>query len=455
MRSNQGGIGARFVLIASTLLYGASLHLAHATYLFPTWGYFGFTFRAPGIREIIVGVSLLVAVAAAMPKKIDRGSRVVLLCLYVAVYVPAVVISLSLDTENRIRVYGPVLAMLAVAFLISSAVSRVPSIEPRANAREPSLGFGLVMLAFWFVCAGVLLVAFWRIMSLVSPGDVYAQRAAGRPSMMILGYVQTYFAYVFSPALIAVGLTRRSFTWCLLGTGGCLIMYMIDAQRTVLLLPAAMVALFVVIRLRTPLLRMTSFPLLVFSGIVTLCTALAAQNSIANVLSSYFTYRTLAFPGLTVPLYYDLFRVDGFTWWSHVRGISSVVPVPASYAMDPKWPGLGYIVAERVHGMESNANANLFAGDGVAAGGAIGVLVIGLLLAIYLSVLDGALRSWNRDFAILIAAPLGIVLMNGQFFTAMLSYGGMLWILLFLAFAPRIAYPRSPGGPEVEVNHDP
>jgi hypothetical protein len=83
-----------------------------------------------------------------------------------------------------------------------------------------------------------------------------------------------------------------------------------------------------------------------------------------------------------------------------------------------------------------NANANLFAADGVAAAGALGVAVIGIALAVWLWVLDRASAGWSQKFGVLITLPMAVSLTNGSLFTTLLSFGGLFWTLTFYFYKP-------------------
>jgi hypothetical protein len=141
----------------------------------------------------------------------------------------------------------------------------------------------------------------------------------------------------------------------------------------------------------------------------------------------------LGLPGLTFSQYSDVFRVEGYTYWSHVKGFDLIVDAPRSLGADPAWPGLGYIVGDRLYfNPTNNVNANLFSGDGVAAAGVIGVLLIGTVVACWLVLLDRSAGRWHRGFAFLVTLPLGLSLTNGHFTTTLVSFGGLFWLLVFL-----------------------
>jgi hypothetical protein len=129
--------------------------------------------------------------------------------------------------------------------------------------------------------------------------------------------------------------------------------------------------------------------------------------------------------------------VEGFTFWSHVRGLDLVVPVPASFVGDPAWPALGRVMGDRVYGSaDVNANANLFSGDGVAAAGAVGVMVMGILFTAWIVMIDRVSARWDRRFALLVIVPVALSLTNGHFFTTLMSFGGLFWLGVFALHRP-------------------
>ncbi|MNQ31954.1 hypothetical protein D3C85_453370 [compost metagenome] len=90
---------------------------------------------------------------------------------------------------------------------------------------------------------------------------------------------------------------------------------------------------------------------------------------------------------------------------------------------------LGRILAERMFHVESNSNASIFATDGAASLGPLGVIVISILLSIWLIMLDRVSRKWDRRFVLPLFLPIAFALVNVSFFTMLTSFGGLFWIL--------------------------
>ncbi|MEW5878954.1 MAG: hypothetical protein AB1761_00755 [Pseudomonadota bacterium] len=429
-------VAARLGLIVVSLLYAAGIHFAFVNYLGTVHEYWGFVYSEPDTAEVLFMAALVMIAASALPSMLTRPSTIILLLLFVTVFIPTTVISLCLATDN-IPKYGTGLAMLCAAFVIASAFSRLSERTGTTSGGLPGELFCRVMLLAWLGAFAILVYSYRSTMAFVSLGDVYEQRAIGASTSLAMGYLQTYFINVVSSSLLAIGLIQRRATLVAVGVAGCVLLYMINAQRTVFLLPVAVFALYVLLKFPPPILRTTAFPILGLTIAVVLSVVFHEDSSVASVLSTFLVNRMLAIPGLTFSHYYDVFGTEGFTWWSHVKGIDLLVAAPRSFASDPLWPGLGYIVGDRIYGDPlHNFNANLFSGDGVAAAGAFGVLVIGWVLGIWLLLLDSAAVRWNRNFAMLVTLPVALALTNGHLFTTMLSFGGLFWLLFFTFFRP-------------------
>jgi hypothetical protein len=238
-------------------------------------------------------------------------------------------------------------------------------------------------------------------------------------------------------------LLRRRPSLVALGAAGCLVMYMIAAQRTVILLPVAIVGVYAMLRARSWVFRTTALPVLVIAVVIMLSVAYWEDSLLASLMSMFLVHRTIAVPGLAFSLYYDVFSAEGFTWWSHVRGMGLLISGPPKFVNDPLWPGLGYIIGDRAYGSPGhNYNASLFSQDGIAAAGAVGVLAIGVLLSAWLYVLDRVTRGWNQHFTVLVMLPIAISLTNGSLFTTLLSFGGFFWLAVFALYKPAAYRPK-------------
>lgn len=422
----------RSALLIASWLYACAFHFAYVKYVIVDWGYWGFTYRPLEPLEYLLVAFLVTLGAAIMPTMLTRASSIVLLLIYQMVYIPTVMVTLSLDTD-RIEHYGLAIASLAIAFAMACFAARR---KLKVDATPTRIGGSAVLglsVFFWLICSITLTISYWSIIRFANLDETYLQRVLGASTGPLIGYMQTYLQNVFSPALFAIGLVRRRFWAVMLGVIGSLLVYTITAQRTAFLLPVAILGMYWLLRRKNPLFHSTAVPMVIVAGMMFLSAGFYEQSSIAEMICLYLTGRTIAVPGLTFSQYYDIFSPNNFTWWSHIKGFGSLIAAPPSFSGDPLWPQLGLLIGEHIYkNPEVNVNANLYSSDGLAAAGIFGVIVIGFVTAIWLRLLDRASVGWDRTFVVLVVLPVGLALTNAPFATVMLSFGGMFWLILFL-----------------------
>lgn len=422
--------GSRVGLVLAVWLYALALHVAHVEYLNPAWEYYGFTYQAPGLLEVSLMAIFVTTIAMILPLQMLNASSTILLLLFIVVYVPTIIITLGLAVDS-VEHYGLNLSMLCLIFAIACIATRSAK-KQEIIPQLPSNTLGKVFLWVWLCLSVVLVYIYAPIMKMAGLDEIYEQRAIGASENILVGYIQTYFSNVLSPALIALGLIRRKYWFILIGVIGCVIIYMITAQRTVFLLPFAMIGFYCFLTSKISFLQTNSFLILILSVVVMFCSLFYLDNNVASFLSTYLVFRTLALPGLTFSQYSDVFSTHGFTLWSHVKGFNIIIASPGFFENHASWPGLGYIVGDIVYNnTENNVNANLFSSDGIAAAGSVGVLAIGVIFTVWLIFFNHVTRTWNQMFVILVTLPLAISLTNGPFFTMLWSFGGIFWLIIF------------------------
>lgn len=425
------------------MVYLIFFWFVYERYLSVVWGYSGLYYRPLQVWESAFALFGVTIVAWSLPTRLLRPSALVIWLLFAFVYVPTMAQTFMLGERSSVS-YVAALVALTVAMVVACAATqwRPPAVEGREFLPGQIFAYGFLIAS---LVIGAAMAFYYRgILSfadITSSRDVYAARfAAADMTSGIIAYVRIYFTYVVGPATVAVALTSRRYLPFLVPGLACfLISYMIDGSKISLIIPMAMFSIMGVMKLaRGSVVAMTGG----IAGLTLVSSLLTNHSPFLRFVADLILFRSIAIPGQQFALYYDLFGARGYTWWSNVRGISLIVPPPAGFAADPRWPVLGQIVGEEYYGIASqnNSNANLFAGEGVAAAGPLGVLVIGIPLALYLRLLDRSAVGWSRPFAFLVLVPVGLALTNIHLSTLLLSFGGAFWVLAF-------AYFRPPGAP--------
>lgn len=346
-------------------------------------------------------------------------------------------ITLAVHSQS-VSKFGPSLGALTVGFLLINVLLQKTS--PRlifAQGGSPSSAQLLFLSVAFLTLWAFIVLSFKDVMTFAALENVYDQREAGRSRNALEAYGQTYLAYVFSPALLAVGLVKRRLIWMTAGALGFLTMYAITAERTIFLLPLVMVVAYKVLRMRVGHTALMSIVMVFLALMIHISVQMSDQSPVFELVSLYFVFRTFSIPGAMLWQYAEVFSEKTLTLWSNVKGFDWLVHTPPAFESDPKWPQLGRIVAERVLEKESNSNANLFVYDGLAAAGPVGILAICMVLGIWLSLVDRTTSRTGGQFACLVYIPMAFVLANGSIFSALLSFGGLFWLIYFAASSYR------------------
>jgi hypothetical protein len=435
----RGLSDSRMLHVFVGLTYLVSFWVVYANYISVVWGYTGLLYRPMAAWELLFCVAGVSIVSHSLPTRVAHPSALILWLLFVFVYVPTMAQTFMLG-ERSPMAYAVALAALTAAMAGASRFSQWKLVQqpPAVFLPDRTLSFGLLIALV--LATSVIVYAFREIMvfaDIRSSDDVYATRfAAADRTSGILGYLRMYHTFFLSPAVMAIGLLVPRYAWfTVIGLLGLVVSYMVDASKISLIIPLAMFSAFAVTRWVASSAIFMTFGM----SMLTLASSVLTNYSpLSRFIADLVLFRSIAIPGQQFALYYDLFTARGYTWWSNVRGVSLFVRPPVAFSHDLRWPALGQIVGEEYYGFGSrmNANANLFAGEGVAAGGAIGVLVIGAVLTLFLWMLDRASVGWNRAYAVVVMAPIGLALTNSHLSTLLLSCGGALWLIVFATFGP-------------------
>lgn len=437
IRSNESGYRGRLASMVSLLIYAIMFYLSYRHYISVEWGYTGLLFRDLFFGEILVFFLLIAVQGWLMPQFIVTPGSIILWALTVFVFVPSILITPMIGERDPSTYYAALLSMTFIMFIASFFAKAQLSIEDNP---PPSVRFFGGFFVIFVISTVVLFYKYKDIMSFSSIDDVYFQRFAASDASGggLIGYIRTYYLYVFSPLLFSsIFIEKRYWPLSIFGFGGFILTYYIDASKISLIIPIIILAFNVILKFGHKRIWLLNAGMAFLTAASTL---LAIFYPAYKLIADLILFRSIAIPGQKFAQYADVFDARGYTWWSHVRGISSVVAPPVNFTNDPDWPSLGLIVGAEFHGAASrtNLNANLFAGEGIAAAGSIGVLIVGVAMILYIQAFDAAARGWNRNLVAFISLPLALALTNTHLSTLLLSFGGIFWLVALNFIGPEI-----------------
>ena len=423
----------RILLVASILAYIASFQWMYVHYLYPTWDYFGFDYNAPSTSYLILAWILSVAPSLWMPLKLTRPSQLAYWVLYIAVIIPSMFVPLLAGLSPTAEI-GLLMITLFAGFAISGASYFFPLHHFRASMISRGLfwkGFGLigVSLALWMI------VVFRHNLHIVSFLDVYDVRDV---SADIAEGSQANYAFMLltgaiNPFLMGYGLYYSRRAIFLAGAAGQLLVYSVGGTKGSILSIVFISAIYILLKIRKLSFGVTTALGAVFLMVLScLSFVLADYNPgpILSVVLFVILMRTLSINGLVTAQYFDFFQKNPFTYFSHIKGVSWILPYPYKYA-------IGQEIGQAYAGTTGlNATAHFWATDGIGGLGLPGVLLMSVFCALVFWLLDSVANRHDPRFTALATTYAAYNIANISFFTSLLSGGLMLLIIILYLLSP-------------------
>jgi hypothetical protein len=423
---------ARAFLFLSVGSYIALFQWVYVEYLFPTFDYLGFGFNHPAPRYLLLAWMLALSPCLWMPLRLARPSQLAYWVLYMSVFVPSMFVPLYAEMEPD-REIALLMLVFYFGFLVVGLVYRLPLWKRKAAgfpARALWRGLGAV-----FAALGVfLLVVFRSSLHFVSFNDLYDLRAnANDVTNPFADFAFMLLTGAISPFFMGYGLFYRRRSIFLAGVAGQLLAYSVGGTKGSILSILFIPGMYLLLRWRRiPFGALFSLACLaLLAGFAGAYLAAGKEPGVALSMALFVVFsRTLGMGGLLTAQYYDFFQSNPFTYWSHLKIVNWFVHYPYQYPVGQEL-GLAYVGTTRL-----DATTHFFATDGIEAAGLPGLFLIALFCAFVFWVLDSAAQKQDPRLAALVTTYAAYNLANISIFTALLSGGLGLLILLLYLLAP-------------------
>jgi hypothetical protein len=445
LATTRRGLLCRAPVVALiALTYVAVLHHTYAQQIAPFFAYLQYAYRPPDALAYAFAISLVVALALVLPRRISRPSHFIAWVLFIVAVVPAIVIpqiapALSRADALELAVWVAI-SYLPVATLGTRRALR--GFVPRRPLRAST--FWTLLIAAYAGLSGYVLATAGLNLQLPSLNDVYgvrAELAAKEETDALLSYVVPLLAGVVNPAVLARGLWARKWAWVLAGVLGQVFVYSVSGNKTAVLSPIALAGGYLLLRSRrTPAATACLLAAPVVSVAVVLIDRLS--RSVDGDVTSLIVRRFLVTPGLLTAGYVEVFDDIDKARLAH-SVLSPFFDYP--YAEDPP-----FLVGAAFFGNpETHANANILA-DGFANFGYLGMVAACLVAVVLLWAVDDAAEGLPLGFACLVVLIPALALADSGILTTMMTHGFLATVML-LALAPRTGWPGQTA-PEVAVS---
>jgi hypothetical protein len=425
----------RVLLVSAISAYVALFQWMYEYYLYPSWDYFGFHFEPPPWPYLALAWILSVTPSLWMPIKLTRPSQLAYWVLYITVFIPSMFIPLyaGLDTPAEISL---LMVTLYAGFAIMGGCYRLPllNVHPlRIPRRVFWKWFGgvTVALALWMI------IAFRNHLQILSFNDLYDLRDIQNDVSQgtVLDFAFMLLTGAFSPFLMGCGLFYQKKWLFLAGVLGQLLVYSVGGTKGSILSIVFLSGFYVLFRVgHHPFALKLVFGTLALVGAFCLSYALAGRDpeplQLHSVVLFVVLMRTFSLNGLMTAWYYDFFRHNPITLFSHLKVLNLIFQYPYSRR-------IGLEVGFSFSGVpDLDATAHFWAADGIAGLGLTGILFVSVVCALVFWVLDSAASRHNPELAALVTCYGAFNLSNISIFTSLFSGGLALLILLIYVMPP-------------------
>jgi len=436
----------RLWFVGCSLALTAAFHFCYAEYLADLWYYFGFN---PITAEWhIIALTYLIAVAPSlwMPCEFKRPSLVLYWSVYAITYIPSILVLTFAVSDGESPRYALQAALFASMQIIGLCYW-LPAIRIRKkHLTVPS--FLTIVLLCSASLIGVLVLTYGVSFSLAPLSDPYGARsAASVAGGSLVGYASAWIPPIVIGLLMSLGYVRKNWMLVTAGIAVSIYLYMAVASRghlTPIVIAAAVFLAALINRNKIGTFMMGGCALLIV--LLTLSYSgwndetLTNTQGLSSVMLAQFIvlFRTFGNTGLLTLKYDDFAATEGYTYWSHVRGIDAFVDYPFNEPLSRE-------VGLHTYGsFDNNAVAHMFAYDGIAAAGIDGVLVVGVICMLVFWFIDSVSARLDKVFTAIFICYYISMLNNTGLFTTLIGHGLVIQILV-LYYMPRKLAPEKDG----------
>ena len=428
----------RVFLLLSVLLYIAIYNWTYKTQISDSpFAWYGLVYNPPGLIYQLTSWLMCVAPALWMPTSVQRPSMTLFYPLYIFTYIPSVFILFHIVRPEFTK--SEVLLLNSVLFLSISIIqlSYLVKTHQFVRYRLSNSVFSAAIVFAGLLCLIYLTYFFGPIMSWPDFDDTATFRIVAFEFSKAGGLGSRFTAYAISwlqgalvPFCVAVALFRSRYLIAIVLCTAYPLTYMMQGTRGALLDPVALVLVYWWLRKKRT--DDGARLIAVVAGIL-LCGSLLPliSDSLYWFYLSVMRFRMFESNVFNIAIYYDFFKLNPPTYFTHITGVSYFVHNP--YSADPR--PLPFIVSSFEYLNGWDANAGLWAQDGLGGLGLIGVPLVSAVCGIVFWFLDSITAEWNPRFVSVTLAVTSALFLNIPLSTVVVSGGLGLLLLMYWIYS--------------------
>ncbi|MGD0366020.1 MAG: hypothetical protein ABSA94_01075 [Acidobacteriaceae bacterium] len=422
-------LSRRAVFLLVSLGFASAFCWNYMTFQVVALSWFNVYYTPTPLSAWITAFVIFLIPGLVVPTELARPSSFAVLMQYALVLMPVCFVPMfrqEMPLQHCILLAGS----FAVAILILLAMNKAPRKVlpvPRLRADVGWTLFASLYLIFNGIVA--LMGPRWQIVNFLAVYDVVRpQGLAYQDNLYAYAYMN--LAWTMNPFLIANAIARRSYWLVVIASLMEVYLYGYGGFKSMVFAPFLVIgSYFLVKRFRQPATK----AMLAFLALIIITTAAYVRNPLSPLnfaINSLYEMRTIGMAGQNTAGF-DYFAYNyGFTYWAHLKGVNKLVHY--NFKQD-----IGNEVGLLEQGYNTQANTGFLATDGLSALGLAGVILISFVAGGYFWLVDCAASGHDSAFAVAAFSVPAFVLVNGGFFTSLLSAGTLLTVIL-LQFMPLV-----------------
>lgn len=412
-----------------TILYSLMFIAGYYLFLNFYFGYMGYTLN-DGVNMYSFLESMAVAV---IPIFFYRGSQLISsfisIFIFLMLYIPIIfTLILNEDAET----IGVSIVYIQITFMIGMIIL---FFADRISLKEKKIkcNYDVLSIVLYITIISILYVLFNYRANLSFSGydDVYEHRFANVSlgKDIFTSYLTSWLSNFMIPICLAYGVVSKNKMYFIVGVFGCLSIYMSTAGKSVMTFPFIIYGIYVLLTKNYKAYTILALTLVLIMGVSLLFDF--------NNASSLLWMRTIGIGGLLTIKYYCFFSSHPLTYYTHINIINFITNANP-YGTE----SIGQVVGSYYWSQETNANANFWAADGLAAVGLFGVILSSVFAGLIFTVYNKITKWCNHKFVFMCFIPYLFQLLNTSLFSSLLTGGGFLLMLFFLTVDRKNIYLR-------------
>lgn len=428
-------MNARFYLMLGVVIYIFAFLFSYGQWVAPRYEGWGMGYRDVPAGYILISWILCLVSALWMPRDLTRPSQLLFYIQYFVIFIPAsFILYHSVRPELPPEEVLPLVLALFSGLTILQASYRFRLLD----IKRDGLSTQVFWIIFWCGVAGIfiyLLTVFGSYFQLADFQGIYDVRNIANDLVedsgsSFAGYFQMWLSGFVLPFLFSVGVFRHRWGLIVIAAAGYLYLLGIGGSKSTMLAMVYLSAIYFLVRTggRNAGLKIV----LSFSGLLLFPAILALVGEAGEIIDIWYVAiihsRIFAIPQFSIGQYYDFFQSHPLTYGSHITGVNLLVNYP--YDRD-----IPRTIGRYFYDAELTANVNMWAQDGIASFGLIGIPIVSAIAAVVFWFFDSIARSHDHRFVTVALGNIALIFANGSIFTTMIS-GGLFLLIIALYVYP-------------------